>query len=114
MKKPKYINAKTALPFMVKRNLQLENKRLAGVWITIERADFSPETVESEGFAGDWAIALSVNPKFKHLTDEEIIEAEDCVCCFVEDLAGRLSRGEDVPVDADLCQDWHAKSNWNY
>ena len=109
----KTINANTPQPFTVTRNLWTwdadgENERyLKAVRITISNADFSAEAVEEEGFNGDWEFLLSNDPRFPGLDAGQVEAAEDSACHFVEELASRLARGEDVPTDADADRIWY-------
>jgi hypothetical protein len=104
MKNTTHINAGTPTPFTIIRNLITEHPDttedilLVGVRITIEDACFSADTVEEEGFSGDWVVHLSDDPRFADLPEEAKELACDACCNLVEDLASRLARGEQVPV----------------
>lgn len=114
-----HINAGTPMPFTIVRNLVTfdadDNEvRLPAVRITVERACWDLDSVEEVGFEGDWYMELTSDPRFAHLTDEEVELAEDCVCHLIEDLASRLARGESVPVAGDDERDWFPKASWNF
>jgi hypothetical protein len=112
MSKHRTITASTPLPFTITRNLvtehpdTMEDIILVGVRITIEDACFSPETVDSEGFSGDWVVHLSDDPRFADLPEEAKELACDACSNLLEDLASRLARGEKVP--AVSTEEWAA------
>jgi hypothetical protein len=101
------ITASTPTPFTIVRNLwtehpdTLEDMLLVGVRITVEDACFDADTVEEEGFSGDWCVHLSDDPRFADLPEEAKEIACDACSNLLEDLACRLARGEAVPVESD-------------
>ena len=107
MPTPTHINAATPTPFTIVRNLwtkhpdTLEDILLVGVRITIEDAYFDADTVEEEGFSGDWCVHLSDDPRFADLPEQAKEMACDAASNCLEALASALSRGEAVPVESD-------------
>jgi hypothetical protein len=97
----KFITAKSRQPFTIVRDLVIVDEQgkfkcLEAVKITIEKAHFDAETVAEEGFAGDWCVHLSDDPRFAGLTDGEKESAEEECFHHLEELAVDLSQGEKI------------------
>lgn len=84
---------------------------LRNVSITVEEADFSKETVEEEGFSGEWIAGLSED-RFSNLPESVLESAMDACSNVLEDLAGRIANEGCFPI-RDESKLWHYKSNNN-